>query len=513
MAKECTFFFINQEEKTHAAGSLAGRLDAIFALDPGAAALGFQGDWTSWGEVDALASRMADLLATAPRAAPVALVARNRPEVVGVLIALLRSRRSIWIVNPAYPPSQWWGDLGGTQPAAVVAAECDWTAVVRAGSESIARGIRLDRGGGAVAVWSREGPADTPSGGGPTIFMQTSGTTGPPSRVPLAASRLWSNLVDADVHAGRPQGEPRLRSGVVPVTAPLTHIGGVFGVLLACVNGRRVLLFEKFEPWSWAEAVKLHQIRASGLVPAAIRMVLDAGIPTADLDSLRAVRSGTAPLDPELADEFERRYGIPIITSYGATEFGGAIATLTYEDRQRWGAAKSGSVGRPHAGVDVRIVAPETGEELPAGSSGRLEVRQGGEDWVATSDLAHRDEDGFLFIDGRADGVINRGGLKVPAEKVEAALRRLDCVRAAAVVGVPDSRLGEVPAAAVVVDGTVDEDGVRQLLRAELAAYLIPARLKFVAELPTTASLKVDRARVTALLEVEDPVSVDSSVA
>ena len=98
---------------------------------------------------------------------------------------------------------------------------------------------------------------------------------------------------------------------------------------------------------------------------------------TETFDSVRAVGSGTAPLPPELTEEFEARYGIPVLGTYGATEFAGAIAGWTLKDKKQWGPRKRGSVGRAHRGIELRIVDAETGAVLPAGETGLLEARGG----------------------------------------------------------------------------------------------------------------------------------------
>ena len=220
----------------------------------------------------------------------------------------------------------------------------------------------------------------------------------------------------------------------------------------AVLDGRRIALLERFTVDGWVDAVREHRPKTVSLVPTALRMVLDADVAPDVFASIRSVVSGTAPLDPDLADAFTERYGVPVLTSYGATEFGGGVAGWNFADHQEFGAAKRGSVGRAHAGCDLRIVDPEAGTDLGADAVGLLEVRAaqlGTDDWVRTTDLARLDADGFLWIVGRADQTILRGGYKVQPEVVRAALERDPGVVEAAVVGVPDPRLGAVPVAAI----------------------------------------------------------------
>jgi acyl-CoA synthetase (AMP-forming)/AMP-acid ligase II len=285
----------------------------------------------------------------------------------------------------------------------------------------------------------------------------------------------------------------KLRSGTRIVWAPLAHIGGLWGVLQSLVEGRRISLMERFEVEGWVARLGRHRPAVTGLPPAGLRMLLDAGIDPARLSSLRAVTTGTAATPADLVEEFESRFGIPVLATYGATEFAGAIASWTLADHQRFGMAKRGSVGRPHPGVEVRI-----------GDGHVLEARgaQLGPEWVRTSDLAHIDDDGFLYIDGRADDVIVRGGFKVSTSAVVKVLEQHPLVTAAAVVGVPDRRLGEVPVAAVETAGGATAAAIEAFLRERLAPYQVPAAIHLVDRIPRTPSLKVDAVAVREMVGV-----------
>jgi acyl-coenzyme A synthetase/AMP-(fatty) acid ligase len=271
------------------------------------------------------------------------------------------------------------------------------------------------------------------------------------------------------------------------------------------LDGRRVALLERFSVDGWVDAVRRHQPKTVILVPTALRMVLDADVDDGVFDSIRSVVSGTAPLDPGLADAFSARYGVPVLTSYGATEFGGGVAGWNLADHHEFAMAKRGSVGRAHAGCELRIVDPDHGGELGADDVGLLEVRAaqlGTDAWVRTTDLARLDADGFLWIVGRADQTILRGGYKVQPEIVRAALERDPGVVEAAVVGLDDERLGAVPVAAVERRAG-HELHAESLLRAasrHLAPYEVPVAVSVVDELPRTASGKADLAAVRALV-------------
>jgi acyl-coenzyme A synthetase/AMP-(fatty) acid ligase len=234
-------------------------------------------------------------------------------------------------------------------------------------------------------------------------------------------------------------------------------------------------------------------------------MVHDADLPRSTFEGVSAVFSGTAPLDPELARRFEERYGVPVLVVYGATEFAGGVAGWTLADWRRYGSEKAGSVGRPNAGVEVRVVDQESGAELPRGEVGLLEVRapqlpQAG--WMRTTDLARMDGDDFIWITGRADDVIVRGGFKVAAGEVRAVIVEHPAVQDACVFGIDDRRLGQVPVAAVELRPDSEPVTAADLLRwvrERLSAYQVPTRLVLVDELPRTPSLKISQGALRPL--------------
>jgi acyl-coenzyme A synthetase/AMP-(fatty) acid ligase len=254
-------------------------------------------------------------------------------------------------------------------------------------------------------------------------------------------------------------------------------------------------------------AVERHRLRAAGLVPAALRSVLDADVPAERLASLQVVTSGTTACPAELADAFFRRYGVRVLMTYGATEFAGAVAGWTMPLHEKWWDTKAGSAGRAFPGVELRVTGTD-GAELPAGESGLLEIRsgqaaQGRDEWVRTSDLARIDADRFVWILGRADDAIVRGGFKIQPETVKRALELHPAVREAAVAGLPDERLGAVPVAAVEIEpGHVAPDVAEliALCRSELTPYEVPKHVLVVDALPRTPSTKVSRVELLDLV-------------
>jgi len=234
------------------------------------------------------------------------------------------------------------------------------------------KALRLQHAYVELADMMRNGTIDAD---GVAVLMLTSGTTGPPKRVPLTYATLERVLLDAKYYErGRPP-EARLRSGVAIVNSPLVHLGGLFRVLQCINDGRSFVLLERFTVERWHDAVRRHRPRTVSLVPAALRMVLEADLDPADLASIKSVVSGTAPLSPDDADAFFEKYGVPVLVTYAATEFGGSVAGWNLADHEQFWATKRGSVGRTHAGSELRVVDETDGRVLPTGDEGLLEVK------------------------------------------------------------------------------------------------------------------------------------------
>jgi acyl-coenzyme A synthetase/AMP-(fatty) acid ligase len=211
-------------------------------------------------------------------------------------------------------------------------------------------------------------------------------------------------------------------------------------------------------------------------------------------------------LPVELHKAFEDRYGIPILLSYGATEFGGVVVQMTEDMAREWGRAKLGSTGRAIGEAQVRVVDPDTGEVLRAEAAGLLEVLVPSlsPEWRRTTDMAKIDQDDFVYILGRADGAIMRGGFKILPEAIEGPLAQHPALADVAVLGIPDRRLGQVPAALMVLAEGADEPGADELerfLREHVPATHIPVVWRFVDAIPRTSSVKIARAELKRFYE------------
>lgn len=478
-------------------GSLAERIRRVLALDPRANAVEFGGEWWTWGRVAELARAVA---ARVPGpGAPCGILLRNTPHHVAALLGVLIAEGCVVTINPSLGVERIREDLATLELDLLIGTEADLATYADGATVATRVALRASTVAGAPVahpVSPRPGVA---------VLMLTSGTTGPPKRIELGADVLARTMQGAKHYESGPDTGPRLRAGVAVVNSPLVHLSGVFRVLQCVLDGRSFVLLPRFEVAAWADAVRRHRPRTASLVPTALRMVLESDVGHEDLASLLSVTSGTAPLDPGDAEAFEERFGVPVLTSYAATEFGGGVAGWNLTDHRRFGAEKRGSVGRAHAGCGLRVVG-ESGVVLGPNQVGLLEVRpaQFGDDaaWVRTTDLARLDADGFLWIVGRADQTIIRGGFKVQPDTVRSALEQLPDVRAASVFGVPDERLGEVPVALVEVrDGTsTSAEGLLGEVEPFLARYEVPASLQIVDSLPRTASGKVDLTAARAVV-------------
>ena len=463
---------------------LSRRITEVLALDPAADALQYDGSWLTWRELGTAAGEVAGLVGPGSR---VGIMLRNRPAHVAALLGVLQAGGTVVVINPSRGDERTRDDIAALDLPTIIGTTDDVDRLVDPGLDCTV--IALDDTA-RVIRYSIDRQPD-PGRPGVAVWMLTSGTTGPPKRIDLTYDMLAHSVM------GSSATPTELRRGVAIVNSPLVHVGGVFRILLCIAEARPFVLLEKFELQKWAAAVRAHRPRAVSLVPAALRMVLHSDLTRDDLAGVRAVTSGTAPLSADDADAFTAKFGIPVLTSYAATEFGGGVAAWTLADHQSYWTAKRGSVGRANPGAGLRVVGDD-GTVLGPDQAGLLEVKpaQLGEDagWMRTTDLARIDADGFLWILGRADQAIIRGGFKVMPDDVRAALESHPDVLGASVVGRPDERLGEVPVALVELRAgqTLSAEVLSDHLRTRLSRYEIPAEIVFTDEIPRTPSGKPD---------------------
>lgn len=490
-------------------GSLQDMTARALARGKAFPALEWEGRWIDWAEMREAAERVRRLLEAsgADPWAQIALLPRNRPAAVAALLGLIAAGRNISMVHVYQSPSGIARDIVRLKPAVVVGMVDD----LPDGVVSVLRGHGIAAialaGMNAVAVPGCERSTIERDQLSTTsqIELLTSGTTGPPKQFALSYEMVEKHIVGVNVLNTAGAVDP---ASLPPIYMYISFntITGLYLVLPALLHGIRGVLVDRFTVASWHDFVRRHQPESVPLPPPAVQMILESDIPRADLSSLRFITVGAAPLDPGVQSSFEERYGVPILLLYGATEFGGPVTFMTPELHRTWGKRKMGSVGRPYAGAMLRAIDSETDEVLPPGHAGVLEVMtpRMGAGWIRTSDVGVIDEDGFVFIHGRADGAIIRGGFKLLPDAIERALMLHEAVSAVGVTGLSDKRLGQVPAAAIQLKPGVLKPTIAALeahLREHVPATHIPVTWRFVETLPYTPMLKIDRVALRQMFE------------
>ena len=349
-------------------------------------------------------------------------------------------------------------------------------------------------------------PVKGASGG---VILASSGTTGAPKVIPLHQHQLlWAARNVARHHELTPEDR-----GFNPL--PLFHVNAeVVGLLASLVAGSSLVLDDRFHRKEFWRCMADHRITWINAVPAIVSRLAEPRAGEVIPPGIRFIRSASAPLPAATAARFEATTGIGVLETYGMTEAASQITANPLRGRR-----EKGSVGLP-VGVDLRIVAdgrPSAGPMV--GVTGHVEIRgpsvitaYGGhhhqerfdrDGWLRTGDLGHLDADGYLYLDARADDVINRGGEKVFPREIEEVVAEDDEVAAVAVVGTPDPELGQVPVAYLVVRGVQDASDlevaraalarIRTRLDGRLVRGKRPVTLNVVPSLPTGATGKVRR--------------------
>jgi acyl-CoA synthetase (AMP-forming)/AMP-acid ligase II len=435
---------------------------------------------------------------------PVGVVVRNRVPHASALLGFIADGRPVVMIYSYQSPASIAADVERLHLSAVVADAQDWTdPVIEAARRTGSAAVSLSPASVDVLnahTGARADPALAQAG----IHILTSGTTGAPKRIPIRTEVLAHTVASMiHGHVPSPDDPPDL------VFWPFGSIG-VCQLLAVPYVGKSMVLLEKFSVAEWVRAVATYRLERTAVQPAIVRMLLDSDVTRADVPSLECVVGGSGPLETELRVEFERRFDIPVLWAYGATEFAGSICAWTPDLRAQFGDTKPDSSGRALPGVDVRIVDADTGCEVPTGDTGLLEARVEvmGSEWLRTTDLASIDEDGFITLRGRSDGAINRGGFKILPESVRRVLITHPSVLDACVVGVPDHRLGEVPFAAVELRRGATaptESELKDLVRERLPSHHVPVGITIAEALPRNAAMKVRPSEVAAWYRPPDP--------
>ncbi len=464
-------------------------------------AVAFDDRWRSWRWLE---RAMASVDRAVDGAAATGLIARTRPPHLAAFAAGIAAHRTTVMIYAAQSPAKMAEDIRKLRLAAILADADDWTeetltAARETGSAAITIEDLPDGDQLARVLVARSKSLFREATPDIAFELLSSGTTGSPKRVPLS----WATFASATDDAKHAYAGSATVDFPQVMTQPLGNVSGIAYLAPPLAYGQRIVLMEKFDPVKWGELIRIHQPGRTSIPPAGVRMVLDANVPKENLTSLALIGVGGGKVDPEVHERFEAHYGIPILHAFGATEFAGVVANWTLEAYLKWGKEKRGSAGQASTNVELRIVDVDTFQPLSADEVGLLEARAKriGPHWVRTNDLASIDGDGFLFLQGRADGAINRGGFKIVPEVVAQVLRTHPAVADAAVVGIPDARLGEAPVAAVELapDAAADPDELKQWARDRLVAYQVPVEIRIVPALPRNASLKISSPDVKAL--------------
>src|ERR1700722_16209975 len=407
------------------------------------------------------------------------------------LVALIAAGRVVVPLDPGAPDSDVARVIGVARPAGMVtggAAPLD--GAMAAGDDAATPSF-------GVTAFDLSPLASGADGGG--ILLCPSGTRGTPKGILLREEQLAhvaSSVVDW--HRLRPDDRGYC-------SLPLFHVNAeVVGLLATLRAGAYLAVDRKFSRRGFWDLISAERITWINAVPAIIS-ILSADPPAEPPARLRFVRSASAPLPLASLQRFESALGVPVIETYGMTEAASMITANPLD-----GPRKPGSAGCP-ASAQVRIGLP--GGPARAGDIGRVQIRGAGvitgyasggrpgaiddEGWLDTGDLGYLDADGYLYLVGRSDDVINRGGEKIYPREIEEVLLAQPGVRSAAVVGQTDEVLGERPVAYVVPEGGAVADEIEELLRAACALRLPrhkqPSEFWLVDEMPLGPTGKISR--------------------
>jgi acyl-CoA synthetase (AMP-forming)/AMP-acid ligase II len=355
-----------------------------------------------------------------------------------------------------------------------------------------------------------------------TILMFTSGTTSLPKGVLLTYGDFTAYVT---AHVELADGTPR---GAALLCAPLYHIAGATNMMTTLWTGRRLVVMPQFEARGWLDLVERERITHAFVVPTMLKQLIDQpDLERRDVSSLEVLAYGGAPMPfPVIRRAIERLpKSVGFVNAFGQTETTSTLTVLGPEDHRLDGGPaevertlrRLRSIGRPLPDVEVRIVADD-GSELGTDTVGEIHVRTpramkgyaGSKDspftadgWLPTRDLGWVDADGYLYVAGRKDDMIIRGGENVAPAEVEAVLGAHPAVDEVAVVGLPDVEWGQRIGAFVVLrpgaHATADELG--EFCRQRLASFKKPEVIRFLPELPKNPMGKVLRRELRAEVE------------
>ena len=336
------------------------------------------------------------------------------------------------------------------------------------------------------------------------VILYTSGTTGQPKGVELSHRNMVSNAIAGS--GVEPETGATTRAGEVQLAIlPLAHAFGLTVSNVAYLNGAKAVMHPRFDTTAVLSAIERYRVNSFAGVPAMfVALLYTPDTEKYDTSSLSYCVSGSAPLPLAVLQGFEQKFHCPILEGYGLSE---ATTVLTAHaiDMPR----KPGSVGKPIAGVEIRVVdehdqpvaVGEVGEIIARGpnimkgyyhmpDATQYALRDG---WLRTGDMGRFDEDGYLYIVERKKDLIIRGGFNIYPRDVEEVLNSHAAVIESAVIGIPSERMGEEVKAFVVAREAVDAETLMAFCRERLANYKTPSEIEFVSFLPRNAVGKIDK--------------------
>ncbi|WP_433077333.1 class I adenylate-forming enzyme family protein [Dactylosporangium sp. CA-052675] len=348
------------------------------------------------------------------------------------------------------------------------------------------------------------------------LWMLTSGTTGTPRVVAQTQRMVKANTSKGVLEQGFQPGEC-LYAGT-----PLFHVAGMGWLYYAISRGAALMLLPQFDAAAVLDCLRAGTVTRCLLVPSMVVALLDR--PGAGpVPQLRSIAYGGSAMPPDLVRRLHETFGCDLFNTFGAGTEGGGQTILRPADHRAAFAGRPhllGSIGRPMFGVDLRLCDAD-GAEVGVGRVGEIHTRSdtvmsgyvGRPDltaakvvdgWIRSGDMAWRDAEGYLYLAGRKDDMIVRGGENIFPAEIEHVLVEHADVAEAAVVGLPDERWGQIVVAAVVAapGAAPDPGGLRAFCRSRLAGFKTPARVVVVGELPKNAAGKTLRAALAATLSV-----------
>ena len=370
------------------------------------------------------------------------------------------------------------------------------------------------RGGVATPEWPTDADAIA-------VLLFTSGTTGAPKAAVLRNRHLVSYILGSVEFGAASEEEAAL------VSVPPYHVAAMAAILSSVYAGRRIVQLASFSAEAWIETARAEKVTHAFVVPTMLARIVDAlEREGASVPSLRALSYGGGKMPLPVIERAMRLLpGVDFTNAYGLTETSSTISLLGPVDHRVAAASEEpgvrrrlASVGVPLPGVDVEV-RDEDGKPVPPGIPGEIHVRGeqvsgeyqgrassvGADGWFPTRDGGFIDEAGYLFVTGRIDDVIVRGGENLSPGEIEEVLHEHPAVADCAVVGIPDEQWGE-SVAAVIVPHTgrqVPAEELRDWVRARLRSSRVPERIEFRDALPYNETGKLLRRKVRAELAGE----------